>query len=128
MGMVPRQLPQCPYCTERHGPRHMCDAISMMLEAMAKRASDLGVTPQELPRDDIEAGMGEGTVLIRQLLIEAAVTEVLGVKRPVLIFSGQDSAGSELPRWLYPAENETAVRRAVLMFSDVAEMAIEAAR
>lgn len=70
---------------------------------------------------------GEGTTLMRQLVVKATVIPVAGVPRPALVFTGIDVEGRTLPSWIYPGDVED-IRKARRLVRDVSEMAIRGAR
>lgn len=119
---------ECRYCAEPHGSSLLCGPAKTVLDALYARGMRFDMPAIEFPEPLTHAGaFGAGTVVCRQVVVKAGVTEVAGVARPVLILTGQDLDGNVLPEWLYPADDED-LRRLVKLVTDMGEMAIRRAR
>ena len=120
-------IADCRYCDQRHGARFLCDPAARVLEALYAQGQRFDQPVVEFPEPLNGADVfGPDTVLLAQFLVKAAVTDVAGVQRPVLIFTGIDSDGRQLPHWLYPGD-AAGIRRAITLVSDLGEMAIRRA-
>jgi hypothetical protein len=100
-----------------------------MLDALTARGMEFSAPTIEF-EDPVEGSasmLGEGTVLMRQLVVKAAVIPVAGTPRPALIFTGLDMEGRTLPSWIIPGDVED-IRKVRRLVRDVSEMAIRAAR
>lgn len=74
------------------------------------------------------AGMlGTDTVLVRQLVVKAALIPVAGTPRPALVFTGLDAEGRTLPSWFYPGDTRD-IQRARQLVCAMADLAIRTAR
>jgi hypothetical protein len=120
--------PDCRYCEQPHDRDLLCDPARRVLDALYAQGQRFDMPTVEFPDPVSHAdAFGSGTVLVAQVVVKAAVTEVAGVPRPVLVFTGQDSDGRLLPQWLYcGAASE--VRKIVKLVADMGEMAIRRAR
>ena len=121
-------LIDCRYCDETHGDLLMCGPARRLLDALhtAGQMRDLPTVEFERPVMD-PAMLGDGTVLLGQVVVKAAVVPVGGVIMPVLVFTGVAADGNPLPNWLYagiPAE----IRRVEKLVADMAGLAIRTAR
>ena len=112
---------------QRHKARLLCDPAKKVLDALAARGQSFDLPEVELveplPMDAL-SGPGD-TRIMRQLVVEAATTVVVGVARPALVITGRDFAGP-LPRWLYVSDDE-GLLRATEMFVAMARTAIRRA-
>jgi len=121
-------LTDCPYCEERHGDLLLCPPAKRYLDAVAARGHRFDLPEIEFSEPVAGAGMfGEDTVLMAQFLAKAAVVQVAGTHKPVLILTGVSIDGTPLPNWLY-AGNAAQIRRAVKITAGMGEMAIRRAR
>jgi len=120
--------PECRYCEQQHEPTLLCDPAKRVLDALYAQGQRFDMPAVEFPEPVSHAdAFGDGTVLVAQVIVKAAITDVAGVARPVLIFTGRDSDGKPLPNWLYcGAASE--VRKIVKLVADMGEMAIRRAR
>jgi hypothetical protein len=119
---------ECRYCDQVHEPRFLCDPAKRFLDAVAAQGQRFDMPTMELDEPILGADLfGAGTVLMQQVVVLAATVPVAGTPRPVLIFTGTDSEGRPLPRWLYPGA-ASEIRRAVKLVSDMGELAIRTAR
>ena len=119
---------ECRYCAETHGTMLLCEPARRVLDALYAQGQRFDTPTIEFPEPVTHAGaFGGSTVLCRQVVVKAAVTEVAGVPRPVLILTGQDLDGNVLPEWLYPAGDDD-MRRLTELVADMGEMAIRRAR
>lgn len=75
--------------------------------------------------EPVEQVCAPGDVVLRQLVVEAAVITV-GVTVSALVFTGQSTDGLPLPRWILPADDPD-LDRTVALVTDMAEMAKRAA-
>lgn len=118
----------CRWCARKHGENHLCQPAKDILNAMYARGMEGNMPSIEFPEPiPGAAGMlGEGTVLVEQLVVYAAMVPVVGVTRPALIFTGCDASGAELPKWVHPGDDD-AMNRTVTLVSDMAAMAIRRA-
>ena len=121
-------ITECRYCDQQHDPALLCDPARKVLDALYAQGQRFDMAAVEFPEPINHAdAFGEGTVLVAQVIVKAAITDVAGVPRPVLIFTGRDSDGRLLPQWLYcGAASE--VRKIVKLVADMGEMAIRRAR
>ena len=119
---------ECRYCEQQHEPTLLCDPAKRVLDALYAQGQRFDMPAVEFPEPLNHAdAFGDGTVLVAQVIVKAAITDVAGVNRPVLIFTGRDSDGKPLPNWLYcGAASE--VRKIVKLVADMGEMAIRRAR
>ena len=119
---------QCRYCTETHGTLLLCEPARRVLDALYARGQRFDMPTIEFPDPITPAdAFGENTVICAQLVAKAAVTEVAGVLRPVLILTGRDIAERVLPSWVLPGDGDD-MRRFSKLVSEMTEMAIRRAR
>jgi hypothetical protein len=125
----PADLTACRYCDSAHRRDFLCDPARRVLDALVARGQQFSGPTIEFdePIPGSAAMLGEGTVLMRQLVVKAAVIPVAGTPRPALIFTGLDMEGRVLPSWIYPGDVED-IKKARRLVRDVSEMAIKAAR
>jgi hypothetical protein len=107
----------------------MCSPARRVLDALIERGTRFDMPTVEFgePVPGLTEMLGEDTVLVRQLVVKAAMLPVAGTPRPALVFTGQDAEGRTLPSWIYPGDLQD-IRRARQLVCDVADMAIRAAR
>ena len=118
----------CRWCARKHGDRHLCDPAKRILDAMYAKGMEGNMPSIEFPEPVMGAAamFGQGTVLVGQLVVYGATVPVAGVARPALIFSGTDGEGRELPKWIYPGDDD-AMEAAAGLVSDMADMAVRGA-
>jgi hypothetical protein len=125
---VTETITECRYCEKRHGAQFLCDPARRVLDALYAQGQRFDMPVVEFPEPINHAdAFGEGTVLVAQVVVKAAIVPVAGVPRPVLIFTGRDSDGGVLPNWLYCA-SPADIKRVVQLVADMGEMAIRRAR
>jgi hypothetical protein len=119
----------CRFCDKEHAPDFMCPPARRVLDALVERGTRFDMPTVEFgePVPGSAEMLGEGTVLVRHLVVKAALVPVAGTPRPALVFTGQDAEGRTLPSWIYPGDVQ-GIRRARQLVCDVADMAIRAAR
>jgi hypothetical protein len=118
----------CRYCEEKHGDLLLCAPAKRVLDALHDRGQRFDMPTIEFPEPVNHAdAFGEGTVLVAQVVVKAAMVPVAGITRPALIFTGRDIDGSVLPQWLYIGSPDE-IRRVVKLVADTGEMAIRRAR
>jgi len=121
-------ITECRYCEQEHEPTLLCDPAKRVLDALYAQGQRFDTPTVEFPEPINHAdAFGEGTVLVAQVMVKAAITPVAGVLRPVLIFTGRDSDSRPLPNWLYCA-SAADIRRVIRLVADMGEMAIRRAR
>lgn len=120
----------CSWCAQEHTPRFLCDPAAELLRGITAEAAanTTGSIDFETPLSGAQLGIGTnpGDRLIRQLVVQPAVTEVLGVPRATLIFTGRALDGTTLPRWLYIGDDGE-VRAVAALVTDRADHAIRTA-
>ena len=126
----------CRACGKRHGRRWMCDPVQKLVRAMmdAAEASDMPVTEfaeKQKIRPDAASLLGEGTRLLRQLVIKAGVVpwENEGqaiIIHPCLVITGTDAEGSEIPHYVFPGTSFE-LRKVRDVMDRMTEMAIRRA-
>lgn len=122
------ELAECRYCDQLHATDFLCAPARRVLDALYAQGQRFDMPTVELPEPVLSAGaFGEGTVLVAQVVVKAGLVPVAGVTRPVLVFTGRDSAGNILPQWLYPG-SPADIRKVARLVSDMGEMAIRRAR
>lgn len=121
-------LIHCPWCEQDHGDLLLCKPAKQILDAIYAQGSQFKMPTIEFdaPVPGAAAMFGEGTVLLSQLVVKAAIVPVAGVPRPTLIFTGLDGEHGTLPSWIYPG-SPADIREAVQLVADTADMAIRAA-
>jgi len=125
---VTSALRECRYCTETHGTLLLCEPAKRVLDALYARGTRFDMPTVEFPEAITPAdAFGDETVICAGLVAKAAVTEVTGVMRPVLILTGTDIAGRVLPQWILPGAGPD-LRRFADLVKEMAEMAIRRAR
>jgi hypothetical protein len=125
---VTAAMRECRYCAQTHGTLLLCEPARRVLDALYARGQRFDLPTIEFPEAITAAdAFGEDTVICAQLVAKAAVTEVAGVPRPVLILTGRDIAERVLPSWLLPGDDED-MRRFAKLVSEMTEMAIRRAR
>lgn len=118
----------CHWCAEQHGDLLLCAPAKRILDALYARGMELNMPTIEFPEPVHGAGMfGDGTVLVSQLVVKAAVVPVAGVHQPTLIFTGLDAGRRPLPSWVVPADEE-GIGAVVKLVSDTGDMAVRGAR
>lgn len=119
----------CRWCGATHGDLLLCDGARNLLNALYARGMELNMPTIEFdePVQGSAGMLGEGTVLVAQLVVKAATVPVAGTHHPALILTGLDAEHRALPSWVYPADAE-GIRAAVKLVSDTGDMAIRAAR
>jgi hypothetical protein len=119
----------CRFCDEEHPANFMCPPARRVLDALIERGTrfDMPTIEFDEPVEGVAGMLGDGTVLIRQLVVKAGLLPVAGTPRPTLIFTGQDADGRVLPQWVYPGDIRE-IKRARRLVCEVADMAIRAAR
>lgn len=118
----------CRYCETAHAEALLCAPAKRVLDALYARGARFDMPTIELPEPILHAdAFGQDTVLVAQVVVKAATTEVAGVPCPVLIFTGQDIDGRVLPNWLYCASPPD-MKRVVKLVADMGTMAIARAR
>lgn len=122
---------ECRFCTGRHRSRFLCDPAKRVLDALIQRGMSFNMPTIEFPdpvQMDWQTGQGgePADVMVQQIVVQAAMTPVVGIARPALVFTGRDAAGSVLPRWIYPGDDAdiTAVGKLV---TEMAEIAVRGA-
>lgn len=123
MGLI-----NCYWCEGQHGDLLLCAPAKHILDELYKQGTRHKMPTVEFSEPVHGAAMfGEGSVLLAQLVVKAAIVPVAGVERPTLIFTGLDAEEKPLPSWIYPGSPED-IREAVKLVSDTADMAIRAAK
>lgn len=119
---------KCPYCGQRHDLRYLCDPAKALLDAMRQKAESYDVPTKEFddPIPAFGSGFGGVDVLMRQFMVYAATVPVGKVYWPCLIFTGQDSKGNPLPKWVL-ANTPERIEGVVEIVRKNAETAIRAA-
>lgn len=118
----------CRYCENNHGDLLLCPPAKRVLDALYAQGQQFNLPTIEFPEPITHAGaLGGNALLIRQLVVKAAVVDVAGVARPVLIFTGQDLDGHPLPEWVQPGEDDS-LRRISKLVDGMTEMAIRRAK
>jgi hypothetical protein len=121
-------IAECRYCETAHAEALLCIPAKRVLDALYAQGQRFDMPTVEFPEPAIHAdAFGEGTVLVAQVVVKAAVVPVAGVPRPVLIFTGRDIDGNILPNWLYPASPPD-IKRVVKLVADMGTLAISTAR
>lgn len=121
-------LAECRYCEQAHGPRVLCDPAKRVLDALLERGQRFDMPTIEFPEAINHAdAFGENTVLVAGMVVKAAVVPVAGMTQPVLIFTGTDSDGNQLPQWLYCASPHD-MKRVMALVNEMGTMAIRRAR
>lgn len=121
----------CPFCENRHPPRFLCDPAKAVLDALLARGMSFNLPnvefPAPIPSDQLGLdGMAAGDALARQIVVYAAVLPAAGIIRPAVIFTGQRSDGTVLPRWLYAGRDED-MANLVGLVKDMTELAVRSA-
>ena len=118
----------CRYCDQDHDERFLCDPARKVLDALYAQGQRFDMPTIEFPDPINHADMfGENTVAVAGLVVKAGVTEVAGVPRPVLIFTGTDSDGRTLPSWIL-VSHPAGIKQTIKLVSDMGLMAIRRAR
>jgi len=100
----------CRFCSQSHRPRYLCDPARRVLNALIERGMSFNMPtvdfPEPIPAQDMGIGLAPGDRLMRQVVVMAATVEVAGTPHPMVIFTGRDTDGQPLPRWMYPADQQ----------------------
>ena len=115
---------ECPWCERAHDDRYLCDTARLVLDGVRARADELRLPTTELSKP--VWGTADGLVLLRQIIVRAAVIPIGGIDRPALIFTGQDQGGRQLDRWAYVGTKKQ-VHETVKLVSDMGQLAIRRA-
>ena len=120
--------PHCPWCEKPHAETHACPPVRLLLARMKDRGDSLTMPTIEFADSPIEIpGFDEpGDTFLTQLVVQAAVVPVAGVTRAGLVFTGRDSTGKPLPRWLY-LDTDQHIAAAAKLVDDMAGLAIRTA-
>jgi hypothetical protein len=119
---------ECPFCDQQHGDRYLCDPAFKVLQALKANGQSFTMPTVEFTEPVNHADMfGEGTVLVAQVVVKAAVTDIAGTPRPVLIFTGRDSDGHVLPQWLY-CSTPREIKQVMQLVTDMGNLAMRRAR
>lgn len=118
----------CRYCENDHGDLLLCPPAKRVLDALYAQGQRFDLPTIEFPDPITGPGaLGDNTVLVQNVVVKAAVMDVSGVARPVLIFTGHDIGGNVLPHWVHPASDDDLLRVSKLV-ADMTEMAIRRAK
>lgn len=120
------QWPRCPWCEKHHAETHACPPVRELLARMKDRGVSLTMPTLEFADNPIEIPGFEGGVFLSQLVVQAAVAAVADVPRAGLVFTGRDSTGKPLPRWLY-LDTDQHIAAAAKLVDDMAGLAIRTA-
>jgi len=117
---------RCKFCLRDHSRWSMCEPVRKVLDTLAERGRQFDMPTLEFP-EPIYGGNTADELIMRQLVVKAAILNMGDVPVPALVFTGQDGAGRPLPNWIYPGDDDD-LDRAVKLVSDVADMAKRGAR
>ncbi len=121
----------CRWCELTHDANLLCPPARKILDALAAKGAEGNMPDLDCPDEPIAGrlfGIGDdpGDTLIRQLVVQAAVTPVADVPRATLIYTGQDAEGKPLPRWVHVG-TDADIANAARLVASRAELAIRTA-